>query len=171
MAEPRQGWDVVRLHRDHDRSCLDCGDADLDDYLLRYARQNDEKGITRTYVTTTSNDLVVVGYHSIRSGTVAFHKLPGGMRKRLPRYPIPVVHLARLAVDRRFQGRGLGETLLLHALECASRVSDDLGIFAVEVLARNDLARDFYRYYGFTALVDDPNHLYLSIKAIRAAFQ
>jgi GNAT superfamily N-acetyltransferase len=83
---------------------------------------------------------------------------------------VPVFHLARLAVDRHAQGIGLGKTLLMHALHNAARLSLGLGIYAVEVYAVDDTARDFHLKYGFVSLVDDPRHLYLSMKVLRRVF-
>jgi GNAT superfamily N-acetyltransferase len=166
----RPVFEIRRLERHHEREGFESGEPELDTFLIRYARQNDEKGISRTYVATRPGSPIVSGYYSIRSGAVAFDVLPEADRRRLPRYPIPVMHIARLAVDQREQGRGLGETLLMHALEKAIRVSAELGTHAVEALAKNDAARAFYGRYGFRSLLDDERHLYISLKSIRAAF-
>ena len=93
-----------------------------------------------------------------------FDEIP---EKRLPRYPIPVVHLGRLAVDMRYQGKGLGEFLLMDALRRTQLVSEQIGVYAVEVRAIDEAARQFYLKYGFTELKDDKLHLYLPISVIR----
>ncbi len=80
---------------------------------------------------------------------------------------IPVVLLGRLAVDRSVQGQGLGELLLLDALRRAQHIADEIGVRAVEVDAIGEKARAFYARYGFVQLVDDPNHLFLSLQVIR----
>lgn len=163
-------WAIELLRADHDRDDFESGEPALDAYLRRHARQNDAKDIGRTYVATRPVSRVVRGYYTLRTGQVAAELLPAGDRRRLPRYPVPVVHLARLAVDRRERGLRLGETLLLHALERAASVSSAIGVHAVEVNAKTDGARGFYARYGFGSLVDDARHMYLSMKAIRAAF-
>lgn len=105
----------------------------------------------------------VLGYYTISSGYVTFDTVP----EKLPRYPIPVVHLGRLAVDLRMQGRGAGKMLLVDALRRSVRVSEYLGIYAVEVRALHERARSFYLKYGFASLQDDPSHLYLPLKTLR----
>lgn len=105
----------------------------------------------------------VEGYYTLSSGAVARETLP---EKRLPRYPIPVVLLARLAVDQRTQGQRLGERLLLDALTRCSQLSGYIGIYAVVVDALNERARNFYLKYGFVPVQDDAQRLYLSILEI-----
>lgn len=105
----------------------------------------------------------VAGCYILSSSAVCFEDVPA----KLPRYPIPVVHLGRLAVDKSFQGRRLGELLLMDALRRAQQVSDAIGVFAVEVVAIHEQARRFYEKYGFVSLKDDPNHLYMEMKLIR----
>ena len=153
---------IEPLSSKHDRSTFDCGEASLNTYLRQYARQNDEKELGRTYVAVTPGETHIEGYYTISTGAVTFEQVP----EKLPRYPIPVVHLGRLAVDMRSQGKGLGEILLIDALKRAAQVSKQLGIYAVEVYALNERARNFYLSYGFTPLLDDQLHLYLPMKAI-----
>ncbi|MEJ7617044.1 MAG: GNAT family N-acetyltransferase [Pyrinomonadaceae bacterium] len=154
---------IEPLSPTHDRAAFDCGEPSLDDFLKRFARQNDEKGLSRTYVAVLPGEPKIHGYYSISSGAVRFNTMP----EKLPRYPIPVIHLGRLAVDVNTTGLGLGKILLLDALKRAASVSKQLGIYAVEVYALNDAAGDFYFKYGFAALRDDERHLYLTMKAIR----
>mgnify|MGYP001812207609 CR=1 FL=1 len=158
---------ISRIRRDHVRDGFDSGDAELDDYLRRFARQNDERGIAVTYVATRDDELDVLAYVTIRVGEVAHEELSEEKAKRLPRYPVPVVHLARLAVDRSVQGQRLGEKLLVFALRKVREVAEEVGVRAVEVLAKNEPAREFYRKYGFEELADDRLHLYLSMKTVR----
>lgn len=153
------------LSRHHDRASFGCGQESLDTYLKQYARQNDEKGLSRTFVAVEDvGQAAILGYYTLSNGSVSFEHLPA---ERLPRYPIPTVLLARLAVDKSQQGRGLGKILLMDALRRAARISQEAGVFAVEVVALNEEARRFYLKYGFHALEDDRLHLYLTLKAIR----
>lgn len=158
---------VAPLSREHDRSAFDCGEPALDDFLRRHARQNQEKNVSRTYVAVRPRERKVLGFYTLASGAVGFESLPDEVRRRLPRYPVPVVHLARLAVDRSVRGLGLGEALLFDALRRAERVADVLGVFAVEVAAKHERAREFYLRYGFRSLEDERLHLYLPIETIR----
>lgn len=105
----------------------------------------------------------MLGYYTISSSGVAFDTVP----ENLPRYPVPVALIDRLAVDQSARGRGLGETLLVHALQSAQRASDIVGIYAVVVDAWDQTAKTFYLKYGFNELSDDQLHLYLPMKVIR----
>jgi GNAT superfamily N-acetyltransferase len=97
---------------------------------------------------------------------VAFYHLPEDTSRKLPKHPVPVVLLARLAVDQCAQGKGLGEQLLLDAFQRSLDLSISLGVHAVEVVAINDAAAAFYSKYGFVPLLDEPLHLYLPIATI-----
>ena len=154
---------IERLSPAHDRTAFDSGEPALDKYLRHLAGQHDRKGLGRTYVAVEEGQSAVKGYYTITSGAVSFEIVP----ENLPRHPVPVILLARLAVDRSAQGHGLGALLLVHALKKALEVSEHLGVHAVAVDALNDRVRAFYLRYGFTELRDDPLHLFLPLKKIR----
>ena len=155
---------IELLTEKHDRVSFDCGEPSLNEYLQRFARQNAELFLGRTYVLVVPGQARIEGYYTISGGSIARGELP---EKRLPRYPVPVVLMGRLAVDRQAQGRGFGELLLLDALKRAAQLAQHLGIYAVVVDALNERARNFYRRYGFAETVDDPMRLYLPIKKVR----
>ncbi len=157
---------IEPLGKTHSRDGFDCGELSLDIFLKQYARQSAEKGLGKTFVAVLPRSSEVLGYYTVASGSVAFETVP----ERLPRYPIPTVHLGRLAVDRTMQGRGLGALLLVDALKRSAAIADKLGIYAVELYALSEIAKRFYLKYGFLELVDDGKHLYLPIKTIRQAF-
>lgn len=163
MGEP--AWDIAPLSRAHDRESFSCGEPALDEFLRRYARQNQERGLSRTYVATLPGERRVLGYFTLSMGSVECDDLPDAERRRLPKYPVPVVHLGRLAVAQSERGRGLGGRLLHEALDLAVRASKSVGAFAIEVVAKQEAARAFYEKYGFLSLTDDRFHMYLSIKA------
>lgn len=163
--------EISRLRPNHVREQFDSGVPPLDDFLRRFARQNDEKGLSRTYVATRPGELEVVGYLTIRVGEIASTDLPPDAQRGLPRYPVPVLHVARLAVDKRARGIGLGEALLMHALRKAVDLAEDVGVWGVEVIAKDDAARSFYMRYGLEPLVDDDLHLYVSVKTVRKALR
>ena len=104
----------VLLTKDHDRDTFDCGVQALNDYLKKYALQNQKKHAARTYVATRANR--IVGYYSLAYGAVSLEEAPLRVKSGLPRHPIPVILLARLAVDSTEQGQGLGAALLKDAL-------------------------------------------------------
>jgi ribosomal protein S18 acetylase RimI-like enzyme len=163
----RSGWQIQRLSSDHDRSAFRCGKPSLDEFLQQFASQYDRRDIGRTYVAVTPPATKVLGYYTLASGAVAFATVPPKVSRKLPRHPVPVAHLGRLAVGQTCRGQGLGETLLLDALKRCAQLAEELGIFAVEVYALDDAARGFYLKYGFTSLEDDQHHLYLPMKTVR----
>ncbi len=159
-------WAIESLASRHDRESFDCGEALLNEFLKKYARQNEDRGISRTFVAVKSGDPRILGYYTLRVGAVEAAGFPKEEVKRLPRYPVPVVHLARLAVDRTAQGQGVGQALLASALKKAVAASELAGAFAVEVLAKSEEAARFYGKHGFKAFQDDAKHLYLPIATI-----
>jgi GNAT superfamily N-acetyltransferase len=160
-------WRIERLTDTHDRSGFSCGHPSLDDFLNKLAGQYDRRDFARTYVAVLPPAAAVLGYYTLSGGALDLNALPEGVRKKLPRHPAPVALLGRLAVAEAAQGQGLGKVLLLDALRRCSRLSAEVALFAVEVEAIDDRAREFYQKYGFTPLADDPYHLYLSMKAVQ----
>lgn len=161
-------YTIEPLEKRHDRNAFDCGEESLNDFLKRFARQNEDKRLSRTFVAVPPGDVSVYGYYSLSVSHISFEHLPEEVRRKLPRYPVPVSHLGRLAVDRKAKGHGLGEFLLMDAFRRTILAAKELGIFAVEVVALSDPARQFYLKYGFRELTDDRYHLYLPIKTIEA---
>jgi GNAT superfamily N-acetyltransferase len=158
---------VERLTAHHDRAGFSCGKPALDDFLARFATQYEKRDLARVYVATEPPGARVLGFYTLSAGAVSLDALPENVRKKLPRHPVPVADLGRLAVDQSARGRRLGEFLLLDALRRVAEFADDLGLHAVEVYAIDEDARRFYLKYGFTPLIDDPLHLYLTMKNIR----
>lgn len=159
-------WTVEPLGIEHDRSAFSCGKPALDDFLRARASQYEKRRLGKTFVAVPPGQKRVIGYHTLAAGAVSFEHLPADATRRLPKHPVPVVLLARLAVDQTAQGRRLGEGLLLDALQRALDISAGLGVHAVEVDALDESAAAFYRKYGFTPLLDDPLHLYMPIATI-----
>ena len=153
---------IEKLSTHHERRHFDCGVEELNTYLVKYSGQHERKGIGRTYVATTDRDSHVLGYYTIASSAVAFEVVP----EKLPRHPVPVALVGRLAVDNKARGQRLGETLLIHALQSAQRAAKLVGIYAVVVDALDESAKSFYLKYGFNSLTDDPLHLYLPMRAV-----
>lgn len=153
---------IERLSPHHDRHDFDCGVAELNSYLQKYSGQHERKGIGRTYVAIRDGEMRVLGYYTISSSAVAFDVVP----ENLPRHPVPVALMGRLAVDNDARGQRLGETLLIHALRSAFRAARIVGVYAVVVDAIDESAKSFYLKYGFKELTDDHLHLYLPMKAI-----
>jgi ribosomal protein S18 acetylase RimI-like enzyme len=168
VAPDAEGWLIEELRPGHDRCAFSCGHASLNDFIRRYAGQNERNGVSRTFVAVHPGSAVVLGYYSLSAGSVEFATLTEEQRKHLPRYPVPTAHLGRLAVDATQQGKGLGSFLFIDALRRIAAADRHIAVHAVEVVAIDDAAKGFYLKYGFTELLDDPRHLYLSMKTVRA---
>jgi predicted GNAT family N-acyltransferase len=153
---------IEKLSTKHDRLSFDCGVEELNSYLIKYSGQHERKGIGRTYVATADSGPRVLGYYTISSSAVAFEVVP----ENLPRHPVPVALVGRLAVDNTARGQRLGETLLIHSLQSAQRAAKIVGIYAVVVDALDESAKSFYAKYGFNRLTDDPLHLYLPMTTV-----
>lgn len=155
----------VAIARGHDLSAFDCGIPALNDYLRKHALANHQNESARTYV--APRGCRVVGYYSLAAGSVRPEQAPGRVTKGLARHPVPVILLARLAVDRAERGQGLGKGLLKDALLRASQAADLIGCRAVLVHAKDDAAKAFYAKFDFTPSPTDELHLYLLMKDIR----
>jgi GNAT superfamily N-acetyltransferase len=169
VADAFPPWRIEPLVSSYVRSHFSCGHPSLDAYIKQYAGQNERIGISRTYVAVLPDNPVVLGYYSISASSVEIDTIPPNLRRRLPEYPIPVAHLGRLAVDGHSRGQRLGERLLTDALNRALLASQSIAIHAVEVFAIDGGARAFYLKYGFTPMLDDQHHLYLSLTELRKA--
>ena len=156
-------FQIELLNKRHRRENFDCGEESLNEFLKKYARQNSEKGFGRTFVAVLPGETEVLGYCTLSSGSVSFEVVP----EKLPRYPIPTAHLGRLAAELKMRGQGLGELLLIDALERVVLVAAEVGIYAVELYALNENAKKFYLKYGFVPLKDDEKHLYLPIETLK----
>ena len=136
----------------------------LNDYLKKYALQNQKKYAARTYVATRGNR--IVGYYSLAHGSVSLEEAPQSVKSGLPRHPIPVILLARLAVDSTEQGGGLGAALLKDALRRTIQAAEIAGLRAMLVHAKDDSAKRFYEKFGFEPSPIDAYHLFLSLSDI-----
>jgi len=151
----------------HDRAAFDCGKEPLNRYLQQVARQSADRNLGVTQVVVPEPGVAeVMGYFTLVTRTVEAAVVP---EKRLPEGPIGVVLLGRLAVDGRYQGQGLGKRMLLRAMAETEAVSRRIGILALMLDALDEEARSWYLGldFGFKAVTDDPNRLYVTIAFIR----
>lgn len=158
-------WSIGKLERAHLVDTFDCGHEDLNRYLRRFALNNQSAGSAQTYVANADNR--VIGYYSLAVGAVAHAEAPTRVVKGLARHPVPVMLLARLAVDHTAKGQGLGAALLSDALARTLQAADIAGIRAILVHAKDDEARRFYEHFDFDPSPTDAYHLYLLIKELR----
>lgn len=148
------------LSTEHKISEFDSGEPLLDEWLKRRALQNEASGASRTYVVCTGKR--VAGYYSLAVGAVAHVEVSGRVRRNMPD-PIPVMLLARLAVDRSSQGQGIGAGLLRDAVLRTVQAGDIAGMRAILVHAISDAARRFYEGYGFRSSPLDPMTLTITV--------
>lgn len=146
---------------------FDCGQPALDDFLKRFALTNQKGGGSRTYV--IARGWRVVGYYSLAPGCVEPENAPQRVMKGQPRHPVPVILLARLAIDRSEQGNGFGKHLLLDAFKRAVAGADVIGGRALLIHAKDESARKFYLKFDAEPSVTDPMHLFILMKDLRKA--
>ncbi|BAZ17568.1 acetyltransferase, GNAT family protein [Calothrix sp. NIES-4071] len=160
-------WIFCPIDGSVNKENFDCGIHELDDYLKKYAKQNDKKGVAKTFVAIPEEgEKIVAGYYSVSMDKIEFEVIPENYKKGLPRYPLPAMLIGKLAVDKSMQGTGLGNKLLIECFYRAVNLSSEIGIFAVTVAAINEKAKEFYLKYGFIPLVDNEFTLFIPIKTI-----
>lgn len=142
---------VRKLGRDDDRSTFHSGNADLDRFFALYAAQNQFRHHIGTTYVAVDDDGVIVGFATVAAAELVADKMPSARRKRLPKYPLPALRLARLAVDERAHGKGVGTMLLRAVLILARQLADDIGCVGVVVDAKPE-AVAFYARLGFLEL-------------------
>jgi GNAT superfamily N-acetyltransferase len=161
--------DPERLSSDHVLSGFDCGVGSLNVWLERHARTASGVGSAKTYVITDQEQDRVVGYHALTLATVEHADASSRAKKGMPKYPIPAMLLARLAVDESVKGRGLGAFLLRDAMVRTVAVSQEAGLRLLLAHALNEQARTFYVKFGFEPSPTDPMNLQIIVKDIEAS--
>ena len=156
---------IEKLRPDHQLDGFDCGKEELNRFLIRHALANQRAGSAQTYV--LAHDLRVVGYYSLAAGAVTHDEATERVKKGQARHAIPVILLARLAIDKAIQGRGIGPALLKNALLRAAHAADIIGARALLVHAKDSQARSFYEQFGFEQSPTDPLHLLLIMKDLQ----
>jgi GNAT superfamily N-acetyltransferase len=153
---------IEKLRREHQLDEFDCGRDELNRFLKRQAWANQQSHGAQTYV--LAREMRVRGYYSLAAGAVAHDEAPERVRKGQARHPIPVILLARLAVDVSVHGRGLGAALLKDALRRTAQAAETIGARALLVHAKDDNAKAFYEHFTFEPSPSDPYHLLLIMK-------
>lgn len=160
---------IEKLNQGHSLAEFDCSNATLDTWLKRYAWTNQRAETAKTYVAHQGGP--VLGYHALVAGSVQKHEAPERIAQGIANHPIGVVLLARLAVDKSQQGKGLGKALLRDALGRIAQAADVVGVRSVLVHAIDDAARKFYLHHGFQPSPVDPMQLMMLMKDLRASLQ
>jgi GNAT superfamily N-acetyltransferase len=160
------GFAIEKLARHHVVDAFDCGVAPLNTFLARYALPNQLANASQTYVAAGQDS--IIGYFTLVVGEVDADDAPPRLIKGLARYPVPVMILARLAVDSQWHGRGVGSGLMRNAIRRTLAAADIAGIRALVVHAKDERARTFYAHFGFAGGFSDPLHLYVLTKELKA---
>ncbi len=135
--------------------------------MQRYALQNMARKISATYVLVEDSAGTILAYYSISSGQIERENISSEEKKRPPKYPIPVIRLGKLAIDKNCQKSGYGRVMLVDALKRSMLISEQLGVYAIEVHALNEHVRKFYMSFGFQQLEDDLLHLYMPLATVK----
>jgi GNAT superfamily N-acetyltransferase len=157
---------VRKLTGNDSIEAFDCGQPELNQFLQRFALTNQKANSAQTYVCCENG--TVVGFYSLAVGSVEPDDTTHRVIKGMARHPVPVMILARLAVDSHQQGKGLGMALLKDALLRTTQAADIAGIRALLVHAKDDKARQWYMNWEFEPSQTDPFHLFLLLKDIKA---
>ncbi len=158
---------ITPLGKQHDRKSFDCGEPSLNQYLHRYASQDIRRRVNRVFVASPPDaPQQVIGYYSLSASSLNAADLPQKFRHRLPKYPVPVVLLGRLAIAESHQGRGLGSILVADSLQRIAQASQVMAVYAVVVDALNHRVAEFYRQFGFIPLPSQPLKLFLPMDAV-----
>jgi ribosomal protein S18 acetylase RimI-like enzyme len=157
---------IELLNKSHNRAQFDCGAELLNQFLKATARQHIQKGISRTYVLTEQQDpQTIIGFFTLTLCEVRGGKLPAEIAKKYPDQ-VPGVKLARLAVDRQWQRQGIGEILMVEAMQRALLVADTAGGIGLFVDAKDGAAQSYYARYGFITLEDNPLEMFLPLSLL-----
>ena len=157
---------VAKLSTAHDPSSFDCGSEPLNRFLKLHALQGQRAGISQTYLAVAGSE--IAGYHTLVVGQIAHDEAPERLAKGIPRHPVPVIVLARLAVDRNWQGKGLGAALVVDAMRRVLQAAEIAGVRAVIVHATDEAAQRFYEHLGFKRFPEKPLTLFRILKDVRA---
>jgi GNAT superfamily N-acetyltransferase len=159
-------WHEEGITRKHDRSAFDCGDVELNDFLLRYARQSHDQGGAKTFLAIDDNTKGILGFYSLAPASLAYDRAPEVVRRGLARHEVPGFRLARIAIDRTQQGQGLGGQLLLMAGRRCLMAAAVVGGTVLVIDAKNDRAASWYASYGAMPLLNTERTLVLPLATI-----
>lgn len=165
-------WHEEPINKKHDREAFDCGEEALNKFLRRYARKSHELGGAKTFLAIDDEDnKTVLGFYSLSPASVDYARTPEIIRCGLARYDVPGFRLARLAVDRKLQGQGIGGQLLLAAGRRCLLASAEVGGVVLVIDAKNERAAEWYAGYGAVRLLDAPLTLLLLLTTIKSALR
>ena len=151
------GWHEEPITKKHNREAFDCGDPALNEYLRRYARKSHELGGAKTFLAIdNTGNKTILGFYSLSPASISYARVPEVVSRGLARHDVPGFRLARLAVDRKVQGRGLGGQLILAAGKRCLLAAAEVGGVVLVIDAKNARAAGWYAAYGAAPLLDAP---------------
>lgn len=156
---------IEKLRREPAVDAFDCGREELNRFLHQHALQNQQSGGAQTYVGVV--DQTIVGYYALAVGSAEQEAAPERVKKGLAKHAIPIMLLARLAADRRWQKQGIGAALLRDATLRTLQAAEIAGIRALVVHAKDEAAKGFYERFDFVPSPTDPFHLFILLKDLR----
>jgi GNAT superfamily N-acetyltransferase len=165
-------WHEEPISKKHDREAFDCGEEALNEFLRRYARKSHERGGAKTFLAVEdAGSKSIFGFYSLSPASVDYARTPEIVRRGLARYEVPGFRLARLAVDHRLQGKGLGGQLLLAAGRRCLLAAAEVGGVVLVIDAKNERVAAWYASYGAVPLLDAPLILALPLATVGAALK
>jgi GNAT superfamily N-acetyltransferase len=165
-------WHEEPIGKKQDRGAFDCGEEALNEFLRRYTRKSHDLGGAKTFLAINDADgKTILAFYSLSPASVAFARTPEIVRRGLARDDVPGFRLARLAVDRRFQGEGIGGQILLAAGKRCLLAAVEVGGVVLVIDAKNERVAGWYASYGAVPLLDAPLSLLLPLATIEAALQ
>ena len=168
----RIAWHEEPIGKRHDREAFDCGEPALNGFLRRYARQSHDAGGAKSFLAVGDADnRTILGYYSLSPASIGYARTPEVIRRGLARHDVPAFRLARLAVDLKAQGQGLGGQLLLSAGRRCLLASAEVGGVALLIDAKNERAAAWYASYGALPLLDAPLSLALPLATVATALK
>jgi GNAT superfamily N-acetyltransferase len=165
-------WHEEPIRKAHDREAFDCGEESLNEFLRRYARRSHELGGAKTFLAISDADnKTILGFYSLSPASVEYARVPEIVRRGLARHEVPAFRLARLAVDKRWHGKGIGGQLLLVAGRRCLLAAKEVGGVALLIEAKNDSVAKWYAGYGAVPLADARLTLLLPLATIESALR
>ena len=165
---------IERLDKSkHNRNEFDCGKEELHTFIKLHANNNQKLNISVTHVAISQDDSnqnkSIYAYYTLSSGHITYDELPDKLKSKLPKYPVPIARICRLAVDESHQKQGIGEFLLFNAFSNILESAKKIAIYAIVVDAKDAEAKAFYKQYGFIELQRSALTLFLPLKTIQLA--
>jgi len=164
-------WREEPISKQHNREAFDCGDEALNEFLRHYARKSHERGGAKTFLAIDDADKTILGFYSLSPASVDYARTPEIVRRGLARHDVPGFRLAGLAVDLRWQGKGIGGQLLLAAGRRCLLAAAEVGGLVLVIDAKNERVAGWYASYGAAPLMDAPLTLMLALATIEAALK